>query len=187
MNDLWDALRKLTHVFERLQLAYAVMGGIAVRYYGIPRPTYDLDFTIAIPRESLPTLYEALESDGFSVPEPFRGGWCDLVSGMPIVKIKLYVAGKAIDVDVFLAESRFQQSIMARKQRATIFGVSCDVVTAEDLILLKLVANRPRDLVDIDDVLFTQGELNAAYMREWARELGCLPALETKLQEHGYR
>jgi arylsulfatase A-like enzyme len=39
------------------------MGGIAVRAYGIPRPTYDLDFTLALPRERLHELYLSAEGD----------------------------------------------------------------------------------------------------------------------------
>ncbi|MGQ0633363.1 MAG: hypothetical protein ACT4QC_02035 [Planctomycetaceae bacterium] len=186
MNDLWFALAKLTKLFAGLGIDYAVMGGVAVRFYGIPRPTYDLDFTISASRDSLSALYSALEQAGFSVPEPFRSGWCDTVAEMPLVKLKLYVRNKPIDLDVFLAESQFQRSMMSRRTHATINGVGCDIVSAEDLILLKLAANRPRDHVDITDVLFTQGQLDTAYLRHWANELGVLPPLEAKLQEQGY-
>jgi hypothetical protein len=48
MNDVATALRDIANALERLGLKYAVIGGIAVRAYGIPRPTYDVDFTVAI-------------------------------------------------------------------------------------------------------------------------------------------
>jgi hypothetical protein len=35
MNDLSGALRGLVALFEELQIAYAVMGGLAVRVYAI--------------------------------------------------------------------------------------------------------------------------------------------------------
>ena len=47
------------------------------------------------------------------------------------------------------------------------------------MILLKLIASRPRDLGDIDDVLFGQPELDADYMSRWATVLG----VEQQLQE----
>jgi hypothetical protein len=53
------------------------------------------------------------------------------------------------------------------------------LVSAEDLILFKLVAARPRDLLDVQDVLFTQGELDEPYLRRWAGPLG----VEAKLDE----
>ena len=46
---------------ERMSIEYAVMGGLAVRAYSIPRATYDIDFTIALEHERLPELFNALE------------------------------------------------------------------------------------------------------------------------------
>jgi hypothetical protein len=45
MKDLTSALKEIAHVFELLSAKYVVMGGMAVRIHGIPRPTYDVDFT----------------------------------------------------------------------------------------------------------------------------------------------
>jgi hypothetical protein len=39
-------------------------------------------------------------------------------------------------------------------------------------VLLKLVAGRSRDLIDVAEVLFTQGELNVKYRQHWADQLG---------------
>jgi len=69
-----------------LWLRYAVMGGMAVRVYGIPRPTHDIDFTVAVPRDRLPELYAAVQALGYMVPEPYLQGWVDQVAGMPLVK-----------------------------------------------------------------------------------------------------
>jgi hypothetical protein len=54
-------------------------------------------------------------------------------------------------------------------------------VSPEDLILLKVVAARPRDLGDIEDVLFAQSDLDETYMRRWAKELGVAEKLEEVL------
>ena len=45
MKDLTDVIHDLAALFDRLSLPYVIMGGIAVRAYGLPRPTYDVDFT----------------------------------------------------------------------------------------------------------------------------------------------
>ena len=44
-------------------------------------------------------------------------------------------------------------------------------MTPEDLILLKLLANRPSDQGDIADVLFVQGQLDEDYLKKWAGAL----------------
>ena len=163
------------------------MGGVAARAYGLPRPTYDLDFTAAIERDRLPQVYEAVTSLGYSVSEPYRQGWVDSVGEMPLVKFRLFVEGNGIDVDVFLAESEFQKSVVERRRRDVVEGNQVWLVSAEDLILLKLIAYRPRDVGDIADVLFTQGQLNLEYLRDWAKQLGVDERLELALGDiEGY-
>lgn len=183
MTDLFEALQQLIPIFERLKMPYAVMGGIAVRSYGIPRPTYDLDFTLALPRERLPELYAAVQQIGYTVPEAFQTGWVDQVSGLPLVKFRWYRQEQGIDIDVFLAEAPFQQEVLKRRRFEQIDGLSAWLVSPEDLILLKLLASRPRDLADIGDVLFTQGQLDKTYLRHWADALGVRTSLEQAIAD----
>ncbi|MDQ3332031.1 MAG: hypothetical protein M3552_15475, partial [Planctomycetota bacterium] len=159
------------------------MGGLAVRLLGIPRPTFDVDLAITISRDRLAVLYDELDAAGFDVPEAYRGGRVDEVAGMPLVKFKLYIGGRGIDADIFLAETRFQQEMMRRRKSDELWGMSVWLATAEDLILLKLLAHRPRDLGDVADIRAVQGELDERYMRTWAIELGIQDRLESILSE----
>jgi hypothetical protein len=102
---------------------------------------------------------------------------------MPLVKFKLYIGSDSIDVDVFLAESDYQKELLKRRRKAEIDNLTAWLVTPEDLVLLKLIANRPRDLVDVADVRFMQGDLDESYMRHWAAELGIADRLEKTLSE----
>lgn len=181
MTDLTAALKDFVSLFERMAIPYAVMGGMAIRIYGIPRPTYDIDFTLAIDRSRLGELFSGVQALGCTVPEEYLRGWVDNVAEMPILKFRLYLENRGIDIDVFLAQSRFQEEILTRRRRELIDDRAVWLVSPEDLILLKLLANRPRDLADIGDVLFTQGELDVAHMRHWANQLGLLARLEDVL------
>lgn len=181
MTDLTAVIHELAALFDRLSLPYAIMGGIAVRAHGIPRPTYDVDFTLAVPRDRLPTLFAAIEELGYTIPEQYSRGWVDAVGGMPLVKIRLYLEGCGIDADVFLAETDFQQEVLARRIKTEVEGRRLDVITPEDLILFKLVASRPRDLIDVQDVLFMQRRLDEPYLRRWAEPLGVAAKLDEAL------
>lgn len=183
MIELSKALEDFSRLFESLGVDYAVMGGIAVRAHGIPRPTQDVDFTAAIERNRLPELYGAATRLGYTIPEKFASGWVDQVAGMPLVRIRRYTKEKGVDVDVFLAESSFQRELLARAKVEQVDDQPLRVVTPEDLILLKLVSHRHRDLADVGDILFTQGQLDEAYMRHWAKELGVLDELDQVLAE----
>ena len=153
MKDLTDVIHELVALFDRLSLPYAIMGGIAVRAYALPRPTYDVDFTLAVSRDRLRELFAAVEELGYSIPNAYEGGWVDHVGGMPLIKIRLNLDGKAIDVDLFLAETVFQQEVIARRVTCAVEGQQVSLVTAEDLILFKLIASRPRDLIDAQDAV----------------------------------
>lgn len=183
MTDLTAALYDIVDILEELHVPYVVMGGIAVRVHGIPRPTHDVDFTISLPRTSLPQFFANATAKGFTVPEVYESGWVDQVAGMPLVKLRIYLESHGVDVDVFLAESNFQRSLLSRRQFHDYEGRTIAFVSPEDLILLKLVANRPRDLMDVGDVLFVQGQLDETYLRHWADELGVCDQLTKVLGE----
>jgi hypothetical protein len=183
MTDLFQTIAQLLPVLDHLAAPYALMGGIAVRAYGIPRPTYDVDFTLALPRERLHELYDGVQQIGYTVPEPFQQGWVDQVSGLPLVKFRWYRQGQGIDIDIFLAEAPFQHEVLRRRRSLQLNGLTAWLVSPEDLVLLKLLAARPRDLADIGDVLFTQGQLDEAYLRHWADQLGVRAALEQALTD----
>jgi hypothetical protein len=184
MIEIARALRDFVAVFDDLETPYVVMGGMAVRFYGIPRATYDVDFTVAIERGRLPELYRRIRELGYSVPEPYDAGWVDSVAGMPLVKARLYLEGRGIDVDLFLAESRFQRQLLLHRRQEQLDDAPIWLVSPEDLILLKLLAGRPRDHADIGDILFTQGKLDEVYLRLWAKELGVITKLEQALTQH---
>ena len=94
---------------------------------------------------------------------------------------RLFLEGRSIDIDIFLAESPYQQQLLARRRCEEIDGSPVWFVSPEDLVLLKLISYRPRDVADIADVLFTQGQLDENYLRQWAATLGVSARLDEAL------
>ncbi|MEX2091852.1 MAG: nucleotidyltransferase [Pirellulales bacterium] len=183
MKKITDTLHALVELLDQLSIEYAVMGGFAVRAHGVPRPTYDIDVTIVLERQRLPELFDRLRDYDFAIPEAYETGWVDRIKDMPLLKLRRYIRGESLDVDLFIAESEFQAEVIKRRSRVDADGRILWVVSPEDLVLLKLLAGRPRDLGDVADVLFMQGKLDDVYMRRWARELGIGEQLKTALAE----
>lgn len=183
MNHGHFALWDLVTLFTEVKADYAVLGGLAAKAYGIPRPTYDIDVASSIARDRLPQFYESAAKAGFS--SRLDGlETVDLIAGMPIVKLRRFILpGKGIDVDVFLIESLFLKMLLERRQLAEVDGRSIWLVSPEDLILLKLVSFRPRDQGDILDVIFIQGSLDQTYLRHWANKLGVTSRLDDILAQ----
>jgi hypothetical protein len=178
MKYLADTLHTLIELLDKHSIPYGVMGGMAVRAYGVPRPTYDLDVIIDVERQRLPELFTHLRAIDYSIPEIYETGWVDKVKELKLLKLRRYFRDESLDVDVFLAESEFPKEAMKRRCRAEAEDRTIWLISPEDLILFKLLAGRPRDLGDVFDVLFMQRKLDVQYMRGWASKLGVLPLLE---------
>lgn len=183
MKDLVQTLDGLVSLLDRLSIEYVLMGGLVVRAYSIPRATEDIDLTLALDFERLAEFYQALDEHGFEIPEPYRNGWLDELKGMQLVKIKRYIAGHSVDIDLFLVVSKFQEEIMRRRRMADVEGRQLWIASPEDLVLLKLISGRPRDWIDVGDVFFTQGDLDEQYMKRWATELSIESELERALAQ----
>jgi len=183
MKLIATTLNGLVAILNSQSVPYALMGGIAVRAYGVPRPTYDIDATIMIERGLLPQLFAARRDANYVIPEPYEKGWVDDIKGLSLLKLRRYIQDESIDVDLFLAESEFQRSVMARRMREVMDGATYWFASAEDLVLLKLIAGRPRDLGDVTDVLFMQGRLDVEYMQRWAARLNVPSELERSFSE----
>lgn len=182
-DELVTPFQDFVELFERLGIPYALIGGLAVSVHGIPRPTHDLDFTISLDRGRVQVLFEAAAELGYTVSDEFTKGWVDQVGGMPLVRVRQWLRGRSVDIDIFLAETRLQASLLARRSRLEVDGVPVWVVSPEDLILLKLIASRPRDIGDVMDIFLAQGQLDEEYLRKWASELNLLDSLNRVMNE----
>lgn len=178
------ALQRVVRALDQARIPYAILGGLAVRVYAIPRFTSDIDLMIDLDRADIPRLWQSLESAGCEVSETFRSGWLDEVSGLPLIHVTMPVQKSWIEVDLFLAECGFQRSIMERRKTIDTPAGPMSFASPEDLILLKLLAGRPKDLIDVQDILFTMGELDRPYLVKWAESLEIGPALQQALRDH---
>ncbi len=134
----------------------AVIGGAALAVHGIARATVDLDL--------LATDANALDRqtwEGFSDPpsEIRRGGSDDPLDGV----VRFRRASEV--VEVIVGTSSWMRQIVGRAAPHLLGGESLPVVAAVDLVLLKLYAAGPQDLLDIKLLLAAlpavAGEVNA--------------------------
>jgi hypothetical protein len=73
--------------------------------------------------------------------------------------VLLIKAANGIDVDVALAAYPFEEQIIARATKFTYAkGVRLTTASAEDVVLMKCIADRPRDWQDVKDIASVQGE-----------------------------
>ncbi len=149
--------------FERLKLNCAVIGGIALQFWGEPRFTHDVDLTIE-DRLDLPDLVRlTTEAFGSRVADPLK-------FARDTRMLLLRVAD--VDVDVAVALRGYEDSLFARVSAIEVEPEKrLNICAAEDLIIHKALAGRPQDLADLKSVVDRQGtRLDARYIRRWLRK-----------------
>ena len=138
-------LNRLQDVFESFQkheVRYLVIGGIAAVLYGVPRATFDLDILIEATPENTQHLLDALLDAGM--------GTASLTNVDEILsnEITIFKDRVRIDVQTSTPGLRFQDA-WVRRNTMEYHGQSFYVASREDLILSKEAAGRD---VDLDDV-----------------------------------
>jgi hypothetical protein len=166
-------------LLDQLRIPYALMGGFAVRTWGVPRPTYDADIAISVDEEGLNRLLQALDDAGLHVPNEHKRGFLDTVAGFRKLKVSHFEDRNVWDVDFFLVRGPFLESAFSRTRRKTMDQREINIMAPEDLILLKLIAFRRKDQLDIEEILKVASGLDFDYLRGWAAKLG----LKDRLRE----
>jgi hypothetical protein len=166
-----DAIERAARVLVDARVPYAFIGGVAMGAWAVPRPTFDLDLAVASGTSELPALLQAFERAGFVVEDVFRKGFADRIAGMEKVHVHLPSGSALLAVDLFLATTPFLHSLLERRKTVDLGGGPLQVCTAADLILLKLVADRPKDRLDVENLLAVQGVPEREYLEQWAERL----------------
>ena len=155
-------IKSLEDIFRALQEAnarYLVVGGLAVIAHGYVRLTKDLDLVLDLSADALPRALTALQSLGYRpmIPVPLldfadaelRHDWTENRN----MKVFNLVSDRYYDVviDIFPKEPFSFEAEFARSVWKDVApGIQARVVAVPALITLKVEANRPRDLDDID-------------------------------------
>jgi len=151
------------HVFlTRLGVPYVIIGGLAVRQWGEPRFTQDVDVTAMFPLEDpLPLLQELAAHFAPRLP--------DAVDFARRQRVLLVRASNGVSLDISLGLPGYEEEVMARAVNWELeSGKIVRLCSAEDLIIHKAVAGRPQDLRDIEGVIYRQGPaLDAVIVRRW--------------------
>lgn len=144
----------LTEIIRRLDDAkksglvqqYVLIGGFAVSVWGVPRATND--FALVLGTSGPNALAKLLQAEFqcADFDDPLRG----------VFRLHLVVEGNRVPVQLILLPPIWENLVFQDIVCLTIFELAVPVVTWQPLILLKLYAGGPQDLLDAKEILAVQ-------------------------------
>jgi hypothetical protein len=137
-----NRLKDVFASFQRHEVRYIVIGGIASVLYGVPRATFDLDILIDATPENTQHLLDALLDAGM--------GTADLTNVNEILSNEITIFKDRVRIDVQTSTPGLTfQDAWAHRNTLKYQGQSFYVASRQDLISSKKAAGR---VVDLDDV-----------------------------------
>jgi len=159
------ALHDLVTWFRALKVKGVVIGGVAASLLGRPRLTHDVDALILMEREKWEDVIGSGKKFGFMprIPKVLKFAQLHRVFLMRHEPSEL-------DIDISIGVLPFEEEAIKRRRLVKLARVKIPLPTPEDLIIMKAVAHRPRDMADIESILETHSSVDEKYILKRVKE-----------------
>jgi hypothetical protein len=149
-DSITEVLADLARTFRGLRIRWYVFGAQALVLRGYPRATADLDVTVLL--GALPTsrLVTALRKRGFS--PAFRDrAFVAATRVLPVIH-----RATRFPVDIVLGGPGLEELFASAAENVRIGRLQVPVPTGTHLVVMKVLAGRPKDIEDAVALLATQ-------------------------------
>ncbi len=144
-----------------------MIGGVAASLVGKPRATQDIDGVIWLADErGLDELLESGRSCGFEPRIP------DVVPFARANRVLLLIhRPSGVGIDLSLAVLPFERQMLDHATSVHLGeGFALPVPAPADLVVMKIIARRPKDIADIEHVLEANPDVDRAHVRRWVKQ-----------------
>lgn len=158
MDDLIRAAGEVQNSLKKTGLPFCFIGGLANLHWGEPRLTQDIDVTVL---SNLGDEERSINQLLSFIQPRFE----DSREFAMESRVLLLQTEDGIPVDIALGALSFEKSVISRAKDISFAEQVLKICSAEDLVVLKAFANRPRDWDDIEGILLRQkGRLDFDYI-----------------------
>lgn len=141
MTELESAVVETTSVLEALRIPYILIGGLAVSMWGEPRATVDIDLALWIEPEQFEPTVTLLCGRLRPLPQ-------DPLGFVRQTRVLPVVTSQGVRADLVFAALPSEREAISRARPMQVGDKTVKVASVEDLILMKLVSERPKDCDD---------------------------------------
>jgi hypothetical protein len=150
VNEVIRAAAELQTLCESQQWQFCIIGGLALQRWGEPRETIDVDLTLLTGFGGENVFVQKLL-------QHFEARIPDAEEFARTRRVLLARASSGVGLDIALGGLPFEESVVARSSKFTYPNdVPLRTCSAEDLIVLKAFAARPKDWLDVEGIIIRQ-------------------------------
>jgi hypothetical protein len=153
--------QKVIAIHEALTSAkvpHAIGGALALAYYAEPRATIDVDVNVFVPTERWPDVRDALSPLGVKVD-------VDLDALGRDGQVRLWWDRNP--VDLFFSYDPFHDEMRRAARRVPFAETTIPILSPEHLAVCKAIFDRPKDWLDIEQILVATDPLDLPEIEAW--------------------
>lgn len=161
-TPLPDKVVAIDDALGQARLPHAFGGALALAYYAEPRATIDVDVNVFVEPTAADRVEAALAPLGVT-PNPDRAA--------------LERDGQSrwywdrTPVDLFFNNAPIHEAMAKRTRRVPFGEIQIPILSPEHLLLCKVAFDRPKDWLDIEQMLLLTPEIDADEVELWLKRL----------------
>ena len=180
MDEFPEVLRTVCSYLNERGIDYAVVGGVAVMYHGVPRTTVDIDILLDIGNEEIVPFSDFLISEGFDAsPDNIRTAMAEQSHSTAFYRSSL------LRLDIQGINTKFDRMTLDRGITVELFSTRIVIGSTEDTIVNKILFQGEQDLRDALGIFErNRGNLDLDYIESTCEMLGVLDRWKSFLAEY---
>lgn len=155
MKDLKKGLEEFAKLLNKAKEkgeleGYVLIGGLAVSARARPRGTKDIDFLVKADKSFFTKTVPGLAAKKGYTCKLYKGDILDPVNGL----VRIFDEDKNEFIDIIPVFWRWHEDVVNNAEEIDISkGISIPIARIEDLIVLKLKAGGPQDMLDVNELI----------------------------------
>lgn len=160
--SLPDKVTAIHLALEQAKVPHAIGGALALAYYAEPRATIDVDINVFVHTDHWPAIRDALAPLGVDVEvdekELDRDG-----------QVRLWWGRNP--VDLFFSYDPFHDEMRRSARKVPFNGATIPILGPEHLAVCKAMFDRPKDWLDIEQMVVATSPLDLEEIKEWLEQM----------------
>lgn len=148
----------IDRALKEARIPHAIGGALALAYYAEPRTTIDVDVNVFVPTGRWPDVRDALAPLGVDVT-------VDDAALERDGQVRLWWDRNP--VDLFFSYDPFHDEMRRAARKVPFADATIPILAPEHLTVCKAMFDRPKDWIDIEQILVATSPLDLAEIEDW--------------------